>query len=250
MLKKQIANCTKIGLSLLSSAILLGASPLNLAFAETITKEATVSSAQYGNLHVIIEGEEKDIPKGSTFNAAFMEDDNFEEISEYDKLYNKLDNELKSSAEKIGIYKLELLKNAGNNTATSAETPDVIISDALNDENTSSVPIARSEQTEKITDFSSPVKVYLEVPDGFDAKEVEAYYISENKDEEFSEEVIEKNGKKYVKINTKHFSPYVLIDKETKGAFYSILGASIIGTVLIAAIIAFILHKKKSVAAE
>lgn len=217
-MNQKVSKCLRIGCSILSSVMMLS-SAWNPTFAEAavesnrITKETIASSAQFGDLKVFIDGDNTTIPSDSTLEVQFIEDDDLDfQASEFDDLFVKIDNSMKGQAEKVGIYRLQLKDSLEN----------------------------------KITNFNGKISVYLEVPKSFDAKETEVCYIKNGQDEQFEEKVVTIDGKNFINFETDHFSPYALIDKETKGSFYSILGISIFGTVLIAGIVAYIMYKRKN----
>lgn len=59
-------------------------------------------------------------------------------------------------------------------------------------------------------------KIYLQIPTGWDAHELEAFFVSEGKDEQFVEKLETVDGIQYVTFITKHFSPYALVDPGTQ----------------------------------
>lgn len=58
-------------------------------------------------------------------------------------------------------------------------------------------------------------KIYLQVPTGWDAHELQAIFVSEKEDEEFIEKLETVDGIEYVTFITNHFSPYALVDPKT-----------------------------------
>lgn len=55
-------------------------------------------------------------------------------------------------------------------------------------------------------------KIYIQIPDGWDAAELQAIFVSNEKDEEFEEIIETIDGMKYLTFRTNHFSPYALFD--------------------------------------
>ena len=55
-------------------------------------------------------------------------------------------------------------------------------------------------------------KIYIQIPEGWDATELEAIFVSKEKDEEFEEVIETIDGVKYLTFRTNHFSPYALFD--------------------------------------
>lgn len=55
-------------------------------------------------------------------------------------------------------------------------------------------------------------KIYIQIPDGWDAAELQAIFVSNSKDEEFEEVIETIDGVKYLTFKTNHFSPYALFD--------------------------------------
>ena len=55
-------------------------------------------------------------------------------------------------------------------------------------------------------------KIYLQVPTGWDAHELQAIFVSEKEDEQFIEKLETIGGVQYVTFITNHFSPYALSD--------------------------------------
>lgn len=210
MITKKFQKCVKFGFSILVSTILLGTTSILSCFATT--KEAIAPSQRFGNLSVIVESSDNTIPEDSTLKAEFVVDDDLEfQASEYDYLCNRLDQNLKKNIERLGIFNLKLFDKNGK----------------------------------EINNLDKNASVFIEIPKDFDKQDVQVYYISEGDDEHFEEKVVTRNGKNYINFETKHFSPYALIDEETRGTFFSILGASIIGAIIIAAIVVYIIYKRK-----
>ncbi len=56
------------------------------------------------------------------------------------------------------------------------------------------------------------VKVYLQVPNGWDANELQSIFITPQDDEQFIEKLETIDGIQYVTFITNHFSPYALVD--------------------------------------
>lgn len=210
MFNNQVKKYFKLSFSLLTSLIMLSASCAITTFAST--KEATARSDMYGELNVIVESSDNSVPDNSKLQAKFVTDDDLEvQDSEFDILCSKIDNNLKGKMERLGIFNIELFNQNGN----------------------------------KITKFDKNVSVFIEIPKNFDKQDVQIYYISDGKDEKFERTVITRNGKNYIKFETNHLSPFALIDEETKGTFYSILGVSIIGCIIISTIVVYLIYKKK-----
>lgn len=63
-----------------------------------------------------------------------------------------------------------------------------------------------------ISQFNGYGKLYLQVPTGWDAKELQAIFISSGDDEEFIEKLEIIDDVQYVTFITNHFSPYALVD--------------------------------------
>ena len=210
MFNNQVKKYFKLGFSLVTSVIILSTSTALSTFAAT--KEKSVTSDMYGELSVIVESSDNSVPENSKLEARFVTDDDLETPdSEFDLLCTKIDSNLKGKMERLGIFNIELLDQSEN----------------------------------KITNFDKNVSVFIEIPKNFDKQDVQIYYISDGEDEKFEKTVVTRNGKSYIKFDTNHFSPYALIDEETKGAFYSILGVSIIGCIIISAVIVYLIYKKK-----
>ncbi len=71
-----------------------------------------------------------------------------------------------------------------------------------------------NEGSELITKFNGYVKVYIQVPNGWDAEELQALFVSTGKDEEFVETLETVDNVEYLTFTTSHFSPYALYDPE------------------------------------
>lgn len=69
-----------------------------------------------------------------------------------------------------------------------------------------------NEDAKPITEFKGYVKVYIQVPKGWDTKELQALFISTDKDEEFEETLETIDGVEYMTFTTNHFSPYAMFD--------------------------------------
>ena len=59
------------------------------------------------------------------------------------------------------------------------------------------------------------VYMMYEIPEGWDESDLEMILVQNGDDQEFDEEVVEMNGKKYLVMWKNHFSPYAMIDKLT-----------------------------------
>jgi hypothetical protein len=70
---------------------------------------------------------------------------------------------------------------------------------------------------EKISgEIAGKVRVLLQIPDGWDKKELEAVLVMAGADSEFEESVITIDGTDYLAFWTNHFSPYALIETATE----------------------------------
>lgn len=211
MLNKEMRKFFKISCFILASVIMFANTYLISTFAAT--KDDTIKNTKYGDLNVIVESSDNTVPNDATLKARFVTDDDLDfQASEYDNLCQKLDSNSKKNIERLGIFDLELIDKEGN----------------------------------KIDKLEKKTKVFIEVPKKFHKKDVQVVYISEGQDEQFEEKVVSRGGKDYVTFETDHFSPYALIDEETRGAFFSILGASAIGAILIAAVVIYTVYKKRN----
>lgn len=61
--------------------------------------------------------------------------------------------------------------------------------------------------------LSSPIRVLMQIPDGWDKTDMEAVLIASGADRQFEENIVTKDGIDYVAFWSDHFSPYALIDK-------------------------------------
>lgn len=65
--------------------------------------------------------------------------------------------------------------------------------------------------------LDAPVYMMYEIPEGWDKNELEMIRVVGTDDQEFSEMVVEEDGKYYLAVWKDHFSPYAMIDKLTDG---------------------------------
>lgn len=63
--------------------------------------------------------------------------------------------------------------------------------------------------------LDAPVYMMYEIPEGWDKNELEMIRVVGTDDQEFSEMVVEEDGKRYLAVWKDHFSPYAMIDKLT-----------------------------------
>lgn len=63
--------------------------------------------------------------------------------------------------------------------------------------------------------LKAPVYMMYEIPEGWDRNELEMIRVVGTDDQEFSEMVVEEDGKHYLAVWKDHFSPYAMIDKYT-----------------------------------
>ncbi len=71
-------------------------------------------------------------------------------------------------------------------------------------------------KNEKISgEIAGKVRVLIQIPDGWDKKDLEAVLVMAGADVEFEESIITIDGVDYLAFWTNHFSPYVVIDKQT-----------------------------------
>ena len=91
------------------------------------------------------------------------------------------------------------------------------------------------------------ITVRIPVPDNYDLNELEIYRINEDTDDEFNENVVNISNKNYCEYRVDHFSPYIMIDKNTiNDVIKSILYYLIIFlTLLFIALFIIIFRKKK-----
>ncbi len=74
--------------------------------------------------------------------------------------------------------------------------------------------ISLSESTSApISQLNIPVRVLLQIPEGWDKEDIEVVRITASTDVEFDETIVTIGDKKYIAIWTDHFSPYAIIDK-------------------------------------
>ena len=72
-------------------------------------------------------------------------------------------------------------------------------------------------KNEKISgEIAGKVRVLIQIPDGWDKKDLEAVLVMAGADVEFEESVITIDGKDYLAFWTDHFSPYALIETATE----------------------------------
>lgn len=100
----------------------------------------------------------------------------------YDELKSQLDPT--HPIENVAFFDIRLLKESNN------ESVDM--------------PLAR------------PVRVLLQIPEGWDKADMEAVLIAEDADIEFEEDIVTIDGVDYVAFWTDHFSPYAIIDELTE----------------------------------
>ena len=135
----------------------------------------TIDDPTYGEINIIISSKEGIFEYGSTFKASIIDDED-----ELKELYSKLDEEYSDKVERILFIDLSVLDRSNT-------------------------------EYHKLNDT---VKVYIEIPEGWDKDEVQVLFIKNGKDETFVEdsELEEIDGKTYLKYKVNHFSVYSLYD--------------------------------------
>ena len=141
--------------------------------------------------------------------------DEYDKMSEeHNQIYDKLDSEKKAIVESYKIYEIHLKDQDGN--------------------------IIQPDTSKGL------VTVRIPISNDYDLAELEVYRINEGSDDKFNGQVVKINNKSYYEYKTDHFSPYILIDKNTMNDitqalfYYSV----IILPLLLLALIIIILKKR------
>lgn len=63
--------------------------------------------------------------------------------------------------------------------------------------------------------LTNPVTIYIQVPNGWNEKDLQAIYASIGTDEQFEEKFVNIDGTRYLCFETTHFSPYLIANSST-----------------------------------
>ena len=129
--------------------------------------------------------------------------------NDYNKILSKVDNDVRTMAEKLRLFDISMVDKYGN----------------------------------EIKAFDKKVTLYLQIPKGYNKKDIEIVHVNDGKDENFDEWVESIDGTDYVVANVNYFDSYAIIDEWGKADYWWMYGISL--AVLAVGIGSFVYIRKK-----
>lgn len=157
------------------------------------------------NGNIIVKAPAGVFPEGSELYCRLVDKDE----NDYNEILSKVDNDVRTMAEKLRLFDISMVDKYGN----------------------------------EIKAFDKKVTLYLQIPKGYNKKDIEIVHVNDGKDENFDEWVESIDGTDYVVANVNYFDSYAIIDEWGKADYWWMYGISL--AVLAVGIGSFVYIRKK-----